>query len=133
MYVCPACAVNPNAHSLKKLDSENALYYYTCPAKSELYNDVTGIVHHYEGVLSEIRQPWIWVFDGTGFGMKHALEVNVGIQLAGIMNKYSELLQQIIIIHPSVYVSSIYTLLYPFLNKKMRAIIYFPHSEISPS
>jgi len=119
------CSINPRAHSLQKLyEKDHVVYYYTCPAKSELYNDAVGIAHHYEGVLGEIRQPWVWVFDGSGFGLKH-MDIHIGIQLAGILTQYSEYLQKIIIVYPSVYVTTIYTLLYPFLNKKMRAIITF--------
>jgi len=125
LYVCPACAVNPNAHSLKKLyEQENVMYFYTCPAKSELCHDAIGIANHYEGVLREIRQPWIWMFDGEGFGIKH-MDIHVGIQLTGILNQYSEFLQKIIVMRPSVYVTTIYSMLYPFLNKKMKTLIHF--------
>jgi len=126
MYVCPVCALNPNSHSLTKMyEKENILYYYTCPGKALLYNDTIGIMNHYEGVIGEIKQPWIWVFDGTGFGLAHSLEINIGIQLTGIMAKYSDLLQKIIVINPTFYVSTIYTVLYPLLNKKMKEIIEF--------
>ena len=126
MYVCPICAINPSSHSLKKLyEKQNILYYYTCPSKALLYNDKIGILNHYEGVISEINQPWIWVFDGSEFGLAHSLEVDIGIQLAKLMAKYSEHLQKIIIIHPTIYVSTIYTILYPFLTKKMKEIIEF--------
>ena len=129
MYVCPVCALNPGSHSLSKLyEKENIVYYYTCPGKALLYNDTIGIMNHYEGVIREINCPWIWVFDGTGFGLAHSLEVNIGIQIAGIMANYSDLLQKIIVINPSAYVSTIYTVLYPFLNKKMKEIIEFKES-----
>jgi len=109
-------------------EKENILYYYTCPAKAILYNDTIGIINHYEGVIGEITQPWVWVFDGTGFGLSHSLEVNIGIQLVKIMAKYSNLLQKIIVVHPTIYVSTIYTILYPLLNKKMKDIIEFKES-----
>ena len=131
MYICPTCALHPGSHSLSKLyEKENILYYYTCPAKAILYNDKIGRLNHYEGVIGEINQPWIWVFDGKDFGFAHSLEVDIGIQLAKIMAKYSDLLQKIIIINPSVYVSTIYTILYPFLNKKMKDVIEFKDNHI---
>ena len=126
MYVCPVCALNPGSHSLTKLyEKENVAYYYTCPAKAILYNDTIGIINHYEGVIGEITQPWIWIFDGTGFGLSHSLEVEIGIKLACIMTKYSDLLQKIIVIHPSFYVTVIYNVIYPFLNTKLKSIIEF--------
>ena len=131
MYVCPVCALNPSSHSLTKLyEKENVVYYYTCPAKAILYNDTIGIINHYEGVIGEINQPWIWVFDGNGFGLMHSLEVNIGLKLAGIMEKYSELLQKIIVINSSFYVSIIYTAIYPFLNTKLKRIIEFKDRHI---
>jgi hypothetical protein len=126
MYTCPVCALHPGSHSLTKLyEKDNIVYYYTCPAKAILYNDTIGIINHYEGVIGEIKQPWIWVFDGEEFGLAHSLEVDIGIKLASIMTKYSELLQKIIVIHPSFYVSVIYNVVYPFLNKKLKNIIEF--------
>jgi hypothetical protein len=130
MYICPICALNPGSHSLTKLyEKENVVYYYTCPAKAIRYNDTVGIANHYEGVIGEINQPWVWVFDGDGFGLSHSLEVDIGIKLACIMAKYSDLLQKIIIINPSVYVSVIYNVIYPFLNKKLKNIIEFKDSH----
>ena len=129
MYVCPVCALTPGSHSLTKLyEKENVAYYYTCPAKAIRYNDTVGIANHYEGVIGEITQPWIWIFDGNGFGFMHSLEVDIGIKLARIMAKYSDLLQKIIVIHPSIYVSVIYNVVYPFLNTKLKSIIEFKNN-----
>jgi hypothetical protein len=103
---------------------DNVEYYYTCPAKATRYNDTIGIVAHYEGVIREINGDWVWIFDGTGFNLIHSLEVNIGIQLIGILSK-NKYLQKIIVIHPTIYVSSIYTILYPFLNERLKTMIEF--------
>lgn len=124
-YVCPICAIQPGAHSLTKLyERENIEYYYTCPAKATMYNDTVGIINHYNGVLQEITQPWVWIFDGEGFNLAHSLEVGIGIQLAGILSTCSHL-QKIVIINPTIYVSVIYTVLYPFLNERLKSKIEF--------
>lgn len=125
MYICPVCELNPGAHSLYKMYTrDNVEYYYTCPAKATRYNDTIGIVAHYEGVIREINGDWVWIFDGTGFNLIHSLEVNIGIQLIGILSK-NKYLQKIIVIHPTIYVSSIYTILYPFLNERLKTMIEF--------
>jgi hypothetical protein len=103
---------------------ENIEYYYTCPAKATRYNDTVGIISHYEGVLREINQPWVWVFDGTGFNFIHSLEIDIGIQLVSILSKNVHL-YKIMVIHPTIYVSMIYTVLYPFLGERLRDMIEF--------
>ena len=124
-YVCPICELHPGSHSLSKLyQRENIEYYYTCPAKATRYNDTVGIIAHYEGVLREINQPWVWVFDGTGFNFIHSLEIDIGIQLVSILSKNVHL-YKIMVIHPTIYVSTIYTVLYPFLGERLRDMIEF--------
>ena len=120
-YVCPICAIHNSAHSLTKNNS----VYYTCPAKAKRYNDTLGIINHYEGVLGEINEPWTWVFDGDGFNLEHSMQIDLGIKLAGVISKYSEHLEKIIIINPTIYVYMIYNVLYPFMNAKMKQIIEF--------
>jgi len=125
MYKCPICELNPGSHSLMKLyERENIEYYYTCPAKATRYNDTVGIIAHYEGVLREINKPWVWVFDGTDFNFVHSLEIDIGIQLASILSKNVHL-YKIMVIHPTIYVSTIYTVLYPFLSDRLRQLIEF--------
>jgi len=107
-------------------ESNNTLYYYTCPSKAKLYFDVKSILNHYDGVLSEIpeNKQWVWVFDSTDFNMKHFLQISVGIELAKLISsKFSGNLQKIIIINPNMYILYVYRLVKPFLNKKLRSII----------
>ena len=120
-YVCPICAIHPNAHSLTQYDR----VYYTCPSKAIRCGDTIGIINHYEGVLGEINEPWTWVFDGDGFNLEHSMQIDLGIKLAGVISKYSEHLEKIIITNTNIYVSGIYTVLYPFMNDKMKRIIEF--------
>uniref|UniRef100_A0A6C0EG16 CRAL-TRIO domain-containing protein n=1 Tax=viral metagenome TaxID=1070528 RepID=A0A6C0EG16_9ZZZZ len=126
-YSCPFCALDPLSHSLMEItESNNTLYYYTCPSKAKLYFDVKSILNHYDGVLSEIpeNKQWVWVFDSTDFNMKHFLQISVGIELAKLISsKFSGNLQKIIIINPNMYILYVYRLVKPFLNKKLRSII----------
>lgn len=126
-YSCPFCSLDPLSHSLIEItESNNTLYYYTCPSKAKLYFDAKSILNHYDGVLSEIpeNKHWVWVFDSTDFNMKHFLQIEVGIELAKLISsKFSNNLQKIIIINPNMYILYVYRLVKPFLNKKLRSII----------
>ena len=86
---------------------------------SGTYHDVTGIVNHYDGVLSEIpkSKQWIWIFDSLSFGFKHAMQLNVAIELAKLItNKFSNSLKQIIIINPTFYITITHKMIMPFLH-----------------
>jgi hypothetical protein len=107
-------------------ESNNMLYYYTCPSKAKLYFDAKSILNHYDGVLSEIpeNKQWVWIFDSADFNMEHFLQIEVGIELAKLIStKFSNNLKKIIIINPNIYISSVYSLVHPFMNEKLRSVI----------
>jgi len=126
-YTCPLCKILPSSHSLTKMtEKKGIVYYYTCPSQAILYYDATGIVNHYDGVLSEIpeNKEWVWIFDSLGFNIMHAMQTNVAIELAKLIsNKFSKNLRKIIIINPTFYITITHKLLIPFLNDKVRDII----------
>ena len=126
-YICPLCKILPSSHSLTNvLERNGIIYYYTCPSQAILYYDVEGIVNHYNGVLSEIpeNKEWIWIFDSLGFGLIHAMETKVAVELTKLItNKFSKNLKKIIIINPSFYITTTCKLILPFLNNKVRDII----------
>jgi hypothetical protein len=130
-YKCPLCSLNPNSHSLTKIAEINdTVYFYTCPSQAILYYDADSIIKHYDGVFSEIpkNKKWIWIFNSLNFQFKHFMQFNVSIELAKLIsNKFSENLQKIIIINPTVYISSTYNMINRFLNQKIRNIIVFNH------
>ena len=48
-----------------------------------------GIENHYRLELSKLRgSPWIWILDGAGFDMRHALELRIAIAIAKILYEY---------------------------------------------
>ena len=126
-YTCPLCKILPSSHSLTKMiEKKGVIYYYTCPSQAILYYDATGIVNHYDGVLSEMpeNKEWVWIFDSLGFSIMHAMQTNVAIELAKLIsNKFSKNLRKIIIINPTFYITLTHKLLIPFLNDKVRDII----------
>ena len=126
-YTCPLCKLDPSSHSLQKVfETSEIIYYYTCPANAILYYDVKGIVEHYDGVLSEIpeNKEWVWIFDSLGFGLKHAMQTNVAIELSKLIsNKFSKNLKKIIIINSTFYTTIMRKVIIPFLNKKVSDLI----------
>lgn len=124
-FRCKICEEDPTSHSLKNLGIyDDIAYFYTCPAQATKYNDATGIIEHYDGVLSENTNKWAWIFDCKDFETKHLLEINVAIQLAKLItNKFSHNLERIIIINQTWHIKLLLDLVYPFLNGHMKSII----------
>jgi len=123
-YKCPICTLWPSGHSLKEVGEKNGIvYYYTCPAEAIMYDDVKGIINHYDGILSEIpeNKEWIWIVDSKGFGFTHAMQTTVAIELSKLISiKFSKNLKKITIINPNVYITIIHKIIMPFLNKETR-------------
>jgi len=114
MYTCPLCAVNPSSHSLIKMAEKSGIvYFYTCPAKATEYE---GIINHYEGVLSEITKKWVWIVDGKGFGLTHAMQINTAIELTKLISTKFKNLKKIIIINPTIYITMTHKIVMPFLD-----------------
>ena len=126
-YTCPLCKLLPSSHSLTQvLEKNGIIYYYTCPSQAILFYDVTGIINHYDGVLSEIpeNKEWVWIFDSLEFSIIHSIEINVSIELAKLIsNKFSKNLKKIIIINPTFYITMTHIMIMPFLNNKIRDVI----------
>ena len=125
MYQCPICEIDPLSHSFTKVvETDEYVLFNTCPSKSKLYYDTEGIINHYEGVLNELgTKPWIWIFDGIDFNLNHFLQFDLAIQMAKLISKHSDHLIKIIILNPTIYIRSTYSMIYPFLNDKLRAMI----------
>lgn len=134
-YECPLCVLDPYNHSLKKLAvRENTYIYYACPSQAKMYKDTEGILTHYEGVLSEIPEDkdWIWIFDSFDFTLKHYLQIDVGIGLAKLItNKFGHNLKKIIIINPTFYISSTYSIVRVFLSERIRNMVEFNYEHKS--
>lgn len=128
-YVCPLCSIDPLNHSLIKIkETDTTETFYSCPSKAKLYFDCKGIVHHYNGVLSEIPpdKKWIWVFDSEGFNFTHFMQIDVGIQLATLITtKFSSNLLNIIIVNPTIYIYLTYNAIKPFLSERVNKLIIF--------
>ena len=128
MYECPVCKVDPTSHSLAKLtETEDMVYYYTCPAKASKYNDREGILLHYDGELtSKGAKPWVWIFDCTGFDMRHAVEIRLAIDMAKLITQsHGDYLTKVCVINPTIFIHIIVNAIWPFLSSHIRSIIVY--------
>jgi hypothetical protein len=126
-FVCKICEKCPNSHSLVKFsETDEQVIYYTCPANAT-NNETKGIIEHYEGLLSELNgKNWIWILDLKGFEMKHFFEINNAVTLAKLITeKYSTNLQKIHVINTNSYTTTIFGIVQPFLNKRVRSMVVF--------
>ncbi len=128
MYECPICKADPTSHSLTKLtETDNIVYYYTCPAKATKYNDREGILSHYDGEFTQKgSKPWIWVFDCSGFDMRHASEIRLAIDMAKLITyAHGDSLQKIYVINPTAFIHIVINAIWPFLSNHIRSIIAY--------
>lgn len=130
--ICSICELDPSSHSLKKIsENENMTIYYTCPAQASKYYDSSGIIHHYNNELNTIKsEKWMWIVDCSGYSLKHLMQHQVGIGLGELISKkHSHNLEKICIINPNWYIYSMCSIVWPFLNKKVKSIILYDNNE----
>jgi len=128
MYECPICKADPTSHSLAKIsETDDVVYYYTCPAKASKYNDRDGIMSHYDGELSaKGAKSWIWIFDCTGFDMRHATEIRLAIDMATLITQsHGDSLVKVCVINPTMFIHIIVNAIWPFLSAHIRSIIVY--------
>jgi len=108
--ICPRCAVDPTAHSFKKVaDKQGGILFIAHPAKAKHYDDVEGMLQHVDRMLASIgARKWSCVLDGDGFDLKHAKEITLGKSLFELfMKKYSANVQNIHVINPTWHLEGI--------------------------
>lgn len=106
-------------------NNKKTKYFYSCPAKETVYQDHDTVIEHVDNMLSEIRgDPWVWIFDSNGFGVKHYLEIRTAQSLAKLISdKYSDSLQQIVVLNPSWHMRLTLNVIWPFLSDKIKNTI----------
>jgi len=116
--ICVKCTSDPASYSFKKVSDKNGVTtFYTNPVKAKIYKDHEEIVAHFDHTLERLGgRKWIWIFDGDGFDTDYVMELNAGKNLANIIEKYANSLQEIKIINPSIHVKVIIKVVLPFFN-----------------
>lgn len=131
--ICLYCYHNPKSHSFKKIKEEvnlnniGIVSYYTKVADAALYYDTKSIIAHYRNELNRLgNKRWIWIFDGEGFSLKHALNISLAKQMAKLItDDFNERLDNIIIRNPNFFTNMLLKSLWLFLDKKLKnKIIY---------
>ena len=126
IFMCVICDEEPGSHSFYLVGLDGDIRsYYTCPAKATKYWDTKGILRHYEELLeANGEHPWIWIFDSEGFDMKHSMQIATARGLINLLKKkYGKHLLEIRIVHPSIYIKSMYTIIRPFLTPDLLQLI----------
>jgi len=125
MTECEICKQDPGSHSFVKLrETETMVYYYTCPGKASRYNDLEGIINHKRLELSKLNgKSWLWILDGSGFDMKHAMEMRIGIGIARLLEEYE--VSKVYIINPSIYVEMLRGGIWLLLSEELRLKIEY--------
>jgi hypothetical protein len=133
VYQCPICKEDPTSHSLqKRRETEDCVYFYTCPAQASKYNDTEGILSHYRGVLGEIPEgkEWVWVFDASGFSMKHAMEFTLATQMARLVTEeFGENLRKVYVVRPTTFITITMNVIWPFLSERIRQLITIRYED----
>lgn len=136
--ICAACAKDPTSHSFKRISEKNGVtLFFTQPSKAKLYNDTEGILMHIDKLLeTNGKKRWSCIIDCTGFDIQHAMAVNTGIGLVGLLTeKYGATLQEIKIINPSWHIVGIMKLVKSFMDESITSKIKVidddkPHSVL---
>jgi hypothetical protein len=124
--ICKKCALDPMSHSFKKLtERSGVLVYYSHPSAAKLYDDTEGILRHIDQMLAfHGNRKWSCIFDGDGFDIKHAVQLNMGIGLIRLLSeKYGETLHEIKVINPTWHISGMLKLLSSMINSTLFAKI----------
>ena len=122
---CIICREDPGSHSFEKLkETDTTVYYYTCPGKASRYNDLEGILNHKRLELSRLNgKEWIWILDGLGFEMRHAMELNIGIGISKLLCEYS--VSKVYVINAGIYISVISVLMWPLMSEDLKSRIEY--------
>ena len=93
--ICDTCKDDFTSHSFNLIsNTQNAGHvFYTKISNASKYDDTEGIVKHCTNYLNFIKpqNKWSWIIDFNGFGLKHTLGINTGIQLSKLINNTGNL------------------------------------------
>ena len=119
---CPYCSTyGMETHSFNEIarTSKFGRIMYTCAANAKDYSNTKAITTHISTYLDgEKMLPWTWVFDCRGLKTKHTLQIDLAITLSRmIQEKYSENLQMIYILNPTMGVDTLLTHIMPIFKR----------------
>jgi hypothetical protein len=126
VYECPWCKENPRSHSFKLIKTiENVSYIYCKPSTAELYYDSNSIKAHFNGLISDIPDKWVFILDCEDFSLKHAIELGIAKDIATILYSNQQNILNIVIMNPNAYIDIPLVFIRNFLNQEINdKIIY---------
>lgn len=129
--LCEICSKEPYSHSFKLLNTEYVYIYYTNIANAKKYNDVNGIISHYNLYLSKLPcdKKWVYIVDCHELSAKHLVCFEVAMTLCKLINdKYNQSLIKIVILNPNMYIHMIYNMIWAFLTKEMADKVIYDYN-----
>ncbi|NDB86050.1 MAG: hypothetical protein EB127_25620 [Alphaproteobacteria bacterium] len=126
---CPLCVIEPRSHSFRPQGSiGNITYYYTAPVEAteriRSEEQYALFKRHLDGALQ--RGSWIWIFDCSGMGIDHYTSVAFMNNIVHtLIAEHDEALQEVLIVHPSMWIRSAVWALTPFMNANLHRKIRF--------
>jgi hypothetical protein len=132
--ICLKCNEDFTTHSFNCVGHslDGGHIFYTKISSASKYDDTEGIYNHCLNYLNYINpEKWSWIIDFEGFGLKHTLGINTGLQLSYLINKFGRL-NHIIIINANIFVEQMIKMIKITLNKEYHSCIKFlnPNSNI---
>jgi len=127
--ICVNCYEDYTTHSFNRIahSLDAGHIFYTKISNASKYNDTDGIQKHCTNYLNYINpDKWTWIIDFKGFGLKHTLGLNTGIQLSYLINKFGRL-NHIIIINTNIFVEKMLKMIKLTLNKEYHKSIVVLH------
>ncbi len=126
---CPRCKENSKAHSFEKLGTLRdgvTNIFYTCPAEATEPDDTPDAFQYYMSHFQETEpHPWIWIFDCQGMKAKDLTKSTLARKLTdAVQAKYKDSLLGIFVINPIWSITSLFTVIKPFLHKEAKSKVH---------
>jgi hypothetical protein len=123
---CPTCALSPSAHCFLPLGHTKGgfpVVYGSVPRAGD-YETAPAVSHFVRVLESVLAHPasterLVWVFDMTGFGIRHALLVSIAVRLATTFAwHYPERLEEVLLLNPPRAWEAMLACVRPLLDSK---------------
>jgi hypothetical protein len=113
-------------------ETDQCVYYYTCPAKTPDVEDTKVVVQSYHNILRHIppHKSWVWIIDTEGFGWKQMMQVQLATELISVVsNTYSEQLLAIHIHNPTTFMQTMLNMIQSCMSDSLSKKIKIHHKE----
>jgi len=120
---CSKCSVDPGAHCFLPIGKlGEAIVFYTSPARARIVGEETeesllDIKSHFD---SAVGGSWILLLDCMKMKTQHQTSHEYTDKILGILTAdHSERLEQVIVIHPNIWIKLFFKVLKPFYKDEL--------------